>query len=558
MREQSIEIAHRSKLKHIREITSALGLQEDEVEPWGRHSAKVRLQTMERLKERPDGRLVLVTAMTPTRFGEGKTLTTVGLGQALPRIGKKGLITLREPSVGPVFGVKGGGCGGGHAQVAPMEKINLHFNGDLHAITTAHNLLAALLDNHLFRGNELGIDVRQVLWPRALDMNERALRQVVIGLGGLINGIPREGGFVMTAASEIMAILALAASRADLKRRLSEIVVALDRDKQMIKAGDLNAQGSMAATLNEAVEPNLVQTLEHTPAFIHAGPFANIAHGTCSVLSNRMALKLADYVVTEAGFAADLGAEKFFDLVCRTSGLWPSAVVIVATCQALKHHGGVDASQIQQENTQAIRDGFVNLRTHIRNIQKFGVPAVVGVNRFPFDTDAEIATVVELCQEMGAACEPHEAFMQGGAGAEALAQKVVEAADGAGDPKPRYIYELSDEPKEKIRRVATEIYGADDVVIEPAAQKALKQFWEAGYGDLPICMAKTQSSLSDNPKALGAPKGWTLHVNEVRLSAGAGFLVVVCGNMMLLPGLPKVPSAMRIDVDDDGRITGLF
>ncbi|HSR70096.1 MAG TPA: formate--tetrahydrofolate ligase [Acidobacteriota bacterium] len=558
MREQSIEIAQRSTLKPIHEITSALGLEEDEVEPWGRHSAKISLQVLKRLEDRPQGRLILVTAMTPTRFGEGKTLTTVGLGQALPRIGKKGAITLREPSVGPVFGVKGGGCGGGHAQVAPQEKINLHFNGDLHAITTAHNLMAALLDNHIYRGNELGIDVRQVLWPRAMDMNERALRQIVIGLGGLINGIPRESGFIMTSASEIMAILGLTSSRADFKRRLGEIVVALDGDQRLIKAAQLNAQGSMAAVLNDAVEPNLVQTLEHTPAFIHAGPFANIAHGTCSVLSNRMALRLADYVVTEAGFAADLGAEKFFNLVCRSSGLWPSAVVIVATCQALKHHGGIEASHIQQENTEALRKGFVNLQAHIRNIRKFGVPAVVGINRFPFDSDAEIATVEELCQEIGASCQPHEAFMKGGEGAEALARKAVEAADAAGAPQPRFTYELSDDPKEKIRKVATEIYGADGVVFDPAAEKSLKAFWEAGYGELPVCMAKTQSSISDNPAALGAPRGWKLRVNEVRLSAGAGFLVVVCGNMMLLPGLPKAPSAMRIDVDGAGKISGLF
>lgn len=558
MREQSIEIAQRSTLKPIHEITSALGLEEDEVEPWGRHSAKISLQVLERLEDRPQGRLILVTAMTPTRFGEGKTLTTVGLGQALPRIGKKGAITLREPSVGPVFGVKGGGCGGGHAQVAPQEKINLHFNGDLHAITTAHNLMAALLDNHIYRGNELGIDVRQVLWPRAMDMNERALRQIVIGLGGLINGIPRESGFIMTSASEIMAILGLTSSRADFKRRLGEIVVALDGDQRLIKAAQLNAQGSMAAVLNDAIEPNLVQTLEHTPAFIHAGPFANIAHGTCSVLSNRMALRLADYVVTEAGFAADLGAEKFFNLVCRSSGLWPSAVVIVATCQALKHHGGIEASHIQQENTEALRKGFVNLQAHIRNIRKFGVPAVVGINRFPFDSDAEIATVEELCQEIGASCQPHEAFMKGGEGAEALARKAVEAADAAGAPQPRFTYELSDDPKEKIRKVATEIYGADGVVFDPAAEKSLKAFWEAGYGELPVCMAKTQSSISDNPAALGAPRGWKLRVNEVRLSAGAGFLVVVCGNMMLLPGLPKAPSAMRIDVDGAGKISGLF
>ncbi|MEP0546476.1 MAG: formate--tetrahydrofolate ligase [Rhodothermales bacterium] len=552
----SIEIAQQSPLRHMREFMAELDLAEEEFEFYGKFTGKIRLSVLDRFADRPDGKLILVTAMSPTPQGEGKTLTTIGIGQALGRLGKRGMITLREPSLGPVFGIKGGAAGGGYAQVLPMEKINLHFNGDLHALTTAHNLLAALLDNHLFRGNDLGFDVTGPLWGRALDMNDRALRHVVVGLGGRLGGVPREDGFVITAASEIMAILALARDRADLKDRLGRIIVGYTRDGEPLRAHDLEAEGALAVVLNEAIMPNLVQTMEGTPALVHAGPFANIAHGTASVLSDRIARKLADYVVTEAGFGADLGAEKFFHIVNRQADLWPSAVVVVATCRAVRYHGEADPTV--PADAAAFGRGLTNLERHVRNMQQFGSPVVVAVNRFPDDSEEELTMMAEACEAWGVPCVPHEAFAHGGAGAEALAETVVALADGNPDPTPRFLYDLDDTVEEKIYAVATRMYGASDIYFESGARKALDRLVALGFGDLPICIAKTQSSFSDDSKRRGAPSGWTLTVTDVQLSAGAGFLVVVCGNMMLMPGLGARPAALGMDVNDEGMITGLF
>ncbi len=554
----SLEIARQVELRHMRGFMADLELTDDDFEFYGKYTGKIRLHTLDKFAHRPDGKLILVTAMTPTRQGEGKTLTTIGLGQALGRLGRRGMITLREPSLGPVFGIKGGAAGGGYAQVLPMARINLHFNGDLHAVGAAHNLLAAMLDNHVFKGNDLRIDVTQSLWNRAMDMNDRALRQIVVGLGGRINGVPRESGFVITAASEVMAILALAASRADLKRRLGEIVVGFNHDGAVVRARDLEAEGAMAVVLNEAVMPNLVQTMEHTPALIHAGPFANIAHGASSILSARIARKLADYVVTEAGFGADLGAEKFFDIVCRYADLWPSAVVVVATCRAVKYHGGADADRLDGEDRAAFEQGLGNLAAHVRNMKRFGARVLVAVNRFPFDTPWELSRLAVLCEDLGVPCVPHEAFGQGGEGALALAEQAVALADASNHAAPTFLYDLDRPVEEKVRAVATEIYGADGVYFEKRAQKQIERFVELGYGHLPVCIAKTQASLSDDPRALGVPRGWTLTVTDAQLSAGAGFLVVVCGNMMLMPGLPKYPAAVHMDVDEAGVITGLF
>lgn len=553
----SLEIAQGVELRHMRQFMADLDLTDDEFEFYGKYTGKLRLRTLDLLADRPDGKLILVTAMTPTKYGEGKTLTTIGMGQALAHLGRRGMIALREPSLGPVFGIKGGATGGGYAQVVPMEKINLHFNGDLHAITTAHNLLAAMMDNHILKDNELRIDVTNVLWNRTMDMNDRALRQIVVGLGGRANGVPRESGFVITAASEIMAILALATSRADLKRRLGEIVVGFDLDGQPVRAADLQAHTAMAAVLNEAVMPNLVQTLEHTPALVHAGPFANIAHGTSSVLAARLALKLADYVVTECGFGADLGFEKFIHIVCRQAGLWPAAVVLVVTCRAVKHHGGVPDADIARENLEATRRGLANVEVHVRNVRKLGLPVVVAINRFPYDTPAELSLVRALCDELGVPCEEHEAFTRGGAGTARLAEQAVAAAD-ASESTPRYLYALDQPVEEKVQTLATQFYGADGVYFEKRALKKIERFTRLGYGGLPVCIAKTQSSLSDNPRLLGAPRGWTLTVTDAALSAGAGFLVLICGDMMLMPGLPKVPAAVHIDVDDDGHLRGMF
>ncbi len=554
----SLEIARQVELRHMRGFMADLELTDDDFEFYGKYTGKIRLHTLDKFAHRPDGKLILVTAMTPTRQGEGKTLTTIGLGQALGRLGRRGMITLREPSLGPVFGIKGGAAGGGYAQVLPMARINLHFNGDLHAVGAAHNLLAAMLDNHVFKGNDLRIDVTQSLWNRAMDMNDRALRQIVVGLGGRINGVPRESGFVITAASEVMAILALAASRADLKRRLGEIVVGFNHDGAVVRARDLEAEGAMAVVLNEAVMPNLVQTMEHTPALIHAGPFANIAHGASSILSARIARKLADYVVTEAGFGADLGAEKFFDIVCRYADLWPSAVVVVATCRAVKYHGGADADRLDGEDRAAFEQGLGNLAAHVRNMKRFGARVLVAVNRFPFDTPWELSRLAALCEDLGVPCVPHEAFGQGGEGALALAEQAVALANASNHAPPTFLYDLDRPVEEKVRAVATEIYGAEGVYFEKRAQKQIERFVELGYGHLPVCIAKTQASLSDDPRALGVPRGWTLTVTDAQLSAGAGFLVVVCGNMMLMPGLPKYPAAVHMDVDEGGVITGLF
>ncbi|MCG3118000.1 MAG: Formate--tetrahydrofolate ligase [bacterium] len=558
----NIEIAQRTTLHPIRNIMDGLGLTDDDFEFYGKYNGKIRLETLQKFGARPNGKLILVTAMTPTSHGEGKTLTTVGLGQALAKIGKKGIVAVREPSLGPVFGIKGGATGGGYSQVIPMEDINLHFNGDFHAVTSAHNLLAAMVDNHILKGNDLHIDVTSILWNRTLDMNDRALRQIVIGLGGRINGVPRETGFVITAASEIMAILALADSRSDLKKRLGEIVVGYTLEGKMVKAVDLLANKAMAVILNEAIMPNLVQTIEHTPALIHAGPFANIAHGTNSVLADKIALKLADYVVTECGFGADLGAEKFFDIVCRQQPeLWPSAVVLVATCRAIKLHGGVPEKPetlLTAENPEAFHKGLQNLATHIKNLRKFGVPVIVAVNQFPYDTPAEISMIYDLCQKLEVDCVTHEAFLKGGEGVKALAEQTVRLAEGNRKPAPKYLYDSNLSVEMKVQKIATEIYGADGVYFEKRAQKKIEKFVELGYGKLPICIAKTQSSLSDNPRALGVPKGWTLTVTDAQLSAGAGFLVIISGDMMLMPGLPKVPAAVNMDVDEHGKITGLF
>ena len=552
----SIEIAQQATLRHMRQFMAELDLAEEEFEFYGKFTGKIRLSVLDRLRDRPDGRLILVTAMSPTPAGEGKTLTTIGIGQALGRIGKRGMITLREPSLGPVFGIKGGAAGGGYAQVLPMERINLHFNGDLHALTTAHNLLAALLDNHLHQGNELGFDVTGPLWGRALDMNDRALRRVVVGLGGRLGGVPREDGFVITAASEIMAILALAQDRADLKARLGRIIVGYTRAGEPLRASDLGAEGALAVVLNEAVMPNLVQTMEGTPALVHAGPFANIAHGTASVLSDRIARKLADYVVTEAGFGADLGAEKFFHIVNRQADLWPSAVVVVATCRAVRYHGEADPAV--PASAEAFARGLANLERHVRNMQRFSVPVVVAVNRFPDDADEELAMLDEASASWGVPCVEHEAFVRGGEGAEALAETVVALADENPEPEPHFLYALEDRVEDKIRAVATQLYGAADVYFESGARKALDRLVALGFDALPICIAKTQYSFSDDPKRRAAPSGWTLTVTDVQLSAGAGFLVVVCGNMMLMPGLGARPAALGMDVTEDGAITGLF
>ena len=543
-------------LKHMREFMAELNLEEDEFEFYGKYMGKIKLNALKNREKEPDGKLILVTAITPTRTGEGKTLTSIGLGQGLQEIGKNAMITLREPSIGPVFGMKGGATGAGKSEVLPMERINLHFNGDMHAITTAHNLLAAIVDNHLHQGNDLQIDLTRPVWNRTLDMNERALRNVVIGLGGFPNGIPRESNFIITAASEIMAVLALAENRTDLKRRLGNMIIGYTRSDEPIKAKDLKVEKSLAMVLNEAIMPNLVQTTEGVPVLIHAGPFANIAHGTNSVIANRMALKFADYVVTEAGFGADLGAEKFFNIVGRQTGIYPAAVVIVATVKALKWHGGVGIDDINKENISAIEKGIINLEKHIENVQKFGANVVIAINQFDNDTDKEITWIQNWCTEHGAACVPHSAFRDGGKGTSKLAEEVVKAADTPSNVKPIYDLKLSIE--EKINTIATEIYGADDIYFETKAEKELARFKRMGYDKLPVCIAKTQSSLSDQKDNLGAPKGWTLTVTDVRLSAGAEFLVPVCGNMMLMPGLPKHPAAMDVDVDESGNITGLF
>lgn len=556
----SIDIAQKAKLKHMREFMATLNLDEDNFEFYGKYTGKIRLNVLEKFKDLPNGKLILVTAMTPTPTGEGKTLTSIGLSQGIQKLDKKSLVAIREPSLGPVFGIKGGAAGGGYSQVIPMEHINLHFNGDIHAIGTAHNLLAAMLDNHIFKGNELDFDVTKRLWNRAMDMSDRSLRQIVLGLGGNVNGVPRESGFVITAASEIMAILALATSRADLKKRLGQIIVGYNKKGDAIPARELGAHEAMAVILNEAIMPNLVQTIEHVPALIHAGPFANIAHGTSSILANRIGLKLADYVITEAGFGADLGAEKFFDIVCPISGIWPSAVVMVVTSKALKYHGGVniDQAKVNGHHIKALKKGLENLEVHIQNLQKFRTPIVVAINRFEIDDDQEIKEIQNFCAQMGVECAAHDAFTKGGDGVLELAEKTIRLAEENTDPAQVQLYESSNSIEEKVIKIATTIYRADRVSFDKKAQKNIERFTKLGYGNLPICIAKTQSSLTDTASERGAPKNHKLTVTDVQLSAGAGFLVVVCGNMMLMPGLPKVPAAVNMSVDEDGVISGLF
>ncbi len=552
-----IEIAQEAAMLPIKDVAASIGIAEDDLELYGKYKAKISDELIQRTKNNPDGKLILVTAINPTPAGEGKTTTSVGLGQALGKMGKKALIALREPSLGPCFGIKGGAAGGGYAQVVPMEDLNLHFTGDFHAITSANNLLAALLDNHIQQGNELGIDPRQIVWKRCMDMNDRVLRNVVVGLGSKMDGMVREDHFVITVASEIMAILCLAEDMNDLKKRLGRIIVAYTFDGKPVTAEDLHAVGSMAALLRDALKPNLIQTLEHTPALVHGGPFANIAHGCNSVRATQTALKLADYVVTEAGFGADLGAEKFFDIKCRKAGLHPDAVVLVATIRALKYNGGVAKEDLSTENLEALKAGIVNLEKHIENLQKYGVPVVVTLNSFVTDTEAETKFVEDFCHERGCEFALSEVWEKGGEGGIALAEKVLETLENK-ESHFKPIYEDSLSLKEKIETVAKEIYGADGVTYSAAAEKELKRITDLGMGDFPVCMAKTQYSLSDDPKKLGRPSGFTINVREVYVSAGAGFVVAINGSIMTMPGLPKKPAAYGIDVNDEGMITGLF
>lgn len=551
-----IQIAQQAVLKPITKIAQELGIEEEELEPYGRYKAKVNDKLFQRVKDRKDGRLVLVTAINPTPAGEGKTTVTTGLGQAMAKIGKKAVIALREPSLGPVFGVKGGAAGGGYSQVLPMEDINLHFTGDMHAITAANNLLCALLDNHIHQGNSLNIDPRRILIKRCLDMNDRELRNIVAGLGGRINGVPREDGFVITVATEIMAILCLASDLMDLKRRFGEILVAYTYSGEPVYAKDLKAEGAMTALMKDAVMPNLVQTLEGTPAIMHGGPFANIAHGCNSVRATRLALKLADYCITEAGFGSDLGAEKFFDIKCRLSGLKPSAVVLVATVRALKYNGGVPKAELSAENLEALEKGVANLKAHIENMRKYQVPVVVAINRFLSDSDRELQLIEKTCADCGADFAMTEVFAKGGEGGKALAQKAVAACEKPSNFTPIYSGQLT--IAEKVETLAKEIYGADGVTYTAAAQKALKEIQALGGDRLPVCVAKTQYSLSDNPALLGRPKGFQITVRDMKLSNGAGFVVIYTGDIMTMPGLPKVPAAEKIDVTADGVIEGLF
>ena len=552
-----IQIAQEAVMKPITEVAEQLGIQADELELYGKYKAKISDEYMKRIANNPDGKLILVTAINPTPAGEGKTTVTVGLGEAFGKLNKNAIIALREPSLGPCFGIKGGAAGGGYAQVVPMEDLNLHFTGDFHAITAANNLLAALLDNHIQQGNELRIDPRQVVWKRCMDMNDRVLRNIVVGLGNKMDGTVREDHFVITVASEIMAVLCLAKDMEDLKERLSQIVVAYDYDGKTVRAGQLNAVGAMAALLKDALKPNLIQTLEHTPALVHGGPFANIAHGCNSVRATKTALKIADYVITEAGFGADLGAEKFFDIKCRKAGLKPDAVVLVATIRALKYNGGVPKADLNTENLDALAKGIVNLEKHIENLQKYGVPVVVTLNAFVADTEAEVQFVKDFCEKKGCEFALAEVWAKGGEGGIPLAEKVIETIETK-ESNFKVLYEDSLSLKEKIETVAKEIYGAGSVNYAPAVLKQLEKLESLGYGDLPVCMAKNQYSLSDDPNKLGRPEGFEMSVREVYVSAGAGFVVVLTGAIMTMPGLPKRPAAERIDVDEKGKISGLF
>ena len=552
-----IEIANSVQMKPIKEVAEKLGIAEDALSLYGNYKAKISAGQLEALKDKPDGKLILVTAISPTPAGEGKTTTSVGLVDALAAIGKKAVIALREPSLGPVFGIKGGAAGGGHAQVVPMEDINLHFTGDFHAIGVANNLLAALIDNHIHHGNALGIDSRRITWKRAVDMNDRQLRHIVDGLQGKVNGVPREDGFDITVASEVMAILCLSENITDLKNRLEKIIIGYSFEGKPITAKDLKAGGAMAAVLKDAIHPNLVQTLEHTSALIHGGPFANIAHGCNSVLATKLALKYADYAVTEAGFGADLGAEKFIDIKCRTSGLRPSAVVLVATIRALKMHGGVAKSDLAEENVQAVVDGLPNLEKHLENIQDvYGLPAVVAINKFPLDTEAELQAVYDACQKRGVDVVISDVWANGGAGGKELAEKVVELAEG--DNHFQFVYNEEDSIETKLNKIVTKVYGGKGVRLTPAAKRELKQLEELGFSNYPICMAKTQYSFSDDAKKLGAPKDFVVTISQLKVSAGAGFIVALTGAIMTMPGLPKVPASEKIDVDKNGNISGLF
>jgi formate--tetrahydrofolate ligase len=550
-----IEIARAAKLRPIQDIAAGLGLGPGDIDLYGETKAKIRTAAIQRVADNPDGKLVLVTAMTPTPAGEGKSTTTVGLGDAFRTLGKRSIVAIREPSLGPCFGVKGGAAGGGYAQVVPMEEINLHFTGDFHAITAAHNLLSAVLDNHIFQGNALGIDARRVVWKRVLDMNDRALRDIVIGLGGPAHGVPRESGFEITVASEIMAILCLARDLADLKTRLARIIVGETPDGRTITAGDLKVVGSLTVLLRDAMRPNLVQTIEGTPAFVHGGPFANIAHGCNSLAATRLALKLGEVVVTEAGFASDLGAEKFFDIKCRAGGLVPSAAVIVATVRALKMHGGVPREALRGEDVAAVSRGLENLKKHVENVRQFGVPAVVALNHFTADTEAEVKAVMDACAEMGVPAKLSRVWADGGKGGTDVAKAVLDVMETGSKFTVLYPEDLPLETK--IETIATRVYGADGITVLPAAAAKLKRFAEQGYSRLPVCMAKTQNSLSDDPRKLGRPRGFTVTIRDAKVAAGAGFVVAYAGDILTMPGLPKVPAAEAIDVDAEGNVVGL-
>jgi formate--tetrahydrofolate ligase len=551
-----VEIAQAADMLPITALAEQIGLTEDDIELYGKYKAKVSLKAWEKIKSRPDGKLILVTAITPTPAGEGKTTTTVGLGDAFHKMGKKAVIALREPSLGPCFGVKGGAAGGGDAQVVPMEDINLHFTGDIHAVTTAHNLLAAVIDNHIHHGNEIGIDPRRVTFRRVVDLNDRALRQIVLGLGGKANGMPRESGFDITVASEFMAILCLASDLADLKVRISRIVIGYTFGNKPVTVADLKVAGALTVLFKDAIKPNLVQTLENTPALVHGGPFANIAHGCNTIMASKFALKLADILVTEAGFGADLGAEKFLDIKCRFAGFKPDAVVIVATVRAIKMHGGVPKAELGTENLNALEKGLANLAKHIENIQGFGLPAVVAVNVFPTDTKAELELLVKICQDIGAAVAVSEVWEKGGAGGLELADKVLAAMEKPNNFK--FLYDVNQPIRDKIAIIARKIYGASGVNFSPAAAKTIDELTNLGFDKTPVCIAKTQYSFSDDPTKLGRPQDFTITVKEVRVAAGAGFLVAITGDIMTMPGLPKRPAAEIIDIDNDGRITGLF
>lgn len=553
-----IEIARNAELLPIGEIAAKIGLEPDELDYYGKYKAKVPLDVIAKRYGKPNGKLVLVTAMNPTPAGEGKTTISIGLAQGMQKLDKKVMLALREPSLGPVFGIKGGAAGGGYSQLIPMEDINLHFTGDLHAITAANNLLAAMIDNHIYQGNSLGIDINRVLWKRCIDMNDRALRNVEIGVGGGTNGVTRNDSFTITAASEIMAILCLATDFEDLRDRLKKIAIAYNTDDRIVTAGDLNAEGALATLLKDAIAPNLVQSLEHVPAFVHGGPFANISHGCNSIIATKAGLKLSDILITEAGFGADLGAYKFLDIKCRKAGIWPDAVVIVSTVRSLKYNAGIPKEKLTTPDLDAVRNGFPNLAKHIENMRKFNIPVIVASNRFITDTDEEIELMRQMCEEMGARFAPAEVFTDGGEGGIELAKAVCEMMDANTNKEPHYSYALADTIEQKIEAVAKKIYGAAGISILPEALGKIDELARSGYGNLPICMAKTQYSLSDDPKALGRPEGFTLTVRDVHLSAGAGYIVVLTGKIMTMPGLPARPAALDIDIDRNGNITGLF